>query len=230
MKYALLFLVACSSSAPHADPIPEAGTSKASLSPFDFFEQAKTATCDRVLDCCPGSSRAKCESLLVGSSGYENSLWSFGVFLVDPNKMIVDEVKAAACISKLQGRPCENTATPSAIRKDLIQSCFLATSGTEGVGDSCRADGECQPGLWCDGTCKALPLIGQPCKTTSLYTDNCSYLGSGDTGLYCKAGVCVAQVSNGGVCALAMQCAGYACTGTCNATFIDPGLCSYVVP
>lgn len=201
-----------------------------SWTPQSLWDVAKAATCDRVDACCPGSVRAKCEALLVGSSGYENAFWWHGAPGVDLSKLVVDQQKANDCLVKLGGRLCEFDSVPAAQRSDLIKTCFAAVSGTLAPGASCHTDAECLPGNWCDTTCKPLPTVGQACKTTSLYTDNCSYLGSGDTGLYCKAGACVAQVANGGACALAMQCASYACTGTCGASFTDPGLCSYVAP
>jgi hypothetical protein len=152
-----------------------------------FCEQLLTAVLERVPTCRGGSAegwKLLSGQFLYGSSGECASLEA----AVVAGRLRFDAAAAASCLELVRTAGCQSPApNPS--------PCLRVYQGLVAPGGTCRrthnecADGFCEieGGDGCQGTCQALPRIGQPCGAYQFC--------AGDA--YCKMGTCAARVHAG---------------------------------
>jgi hypothetical protein len=187
-----------------------------------------TAYCTKWLSCCPAAGGPyDLQSCIRATTTYG---WE-GTLPLDPSvysrgNITVDQAKAAGCVTALQGFPCGmQTAAQWGAITTACEGVMQGTIPTNSPG--CVDSFECAPGNYCDptvdgGLCTKLAAQGAACNTkiqdpyagtdaggglAPLADQMCSYLGSGNTGLFCdlitkgpNAATCQPLLANGAMC------------------------------
>ena len=167
-----------------------------------FAIDEATANCTRFLECCPDGLDAgaydlqRCINTFV-TFGWEGTLPQ-DTRVYSRGHIIVNEAKAATCISALNSFPC-GLQTPAQWGA-ITSACELVIQGTlPSNSPGCISSFECASGNYCDptvdgGLCTPLATQGQPCNTKindptlswmPLADQMCSYLSSGQPPLFC---------------------------------------------
>jgi hypothetical protein len=114
--------------------------------------------------------------------------------LRDGGNVVIDQVKADDCITKIKALACNLPGTEYAAAR---AACYGVYAGKVGVGSACKGSVECQRGFFCKGqvdggagVCTAIRALGGPCGDNpdhpTEYEESCSYRGSADNGNYCR--------------------------------------------
>lgn len=182
-----------------------------------------TAQCTSWLTCCPGGLDGGNYDLQhcidnIGAFGWEGTLPRDNRVYFRGH-IVVDQSKAAGCISALNSFPCG--AQTAAQWGAITTACELVIQGTIASNSpGCISSFECAPGNYCDptvdgGLCTPLATQGQPCNTkindpagvNPLADEMCSYLSSGQPPLFCDminsppdAATCQPLLMNGATC------------------------------
>ncbi len=166
-----------------------------SLAIGDYAPASALATCTTYADCCPFDGglhfdTARCVR--------DNTTYGFDYTLpgtlsvYDAGHVTYNPTAAASCVHQIAGLPNAQCIASGPAVAAATRTCLSVTQGTIPIGQGpCQSPFECVPGANCafladGGTCVPLGEAGAPCDPF-LYNDtDCSYLGSGDTGLYCQ--------------------------------------------
>jgi hypothetical protein len=146
-------------------------------------------------------------------------------FAAEQGRLAYDADAAQKCMDAFA--PLKDEAVcANGVNLNVATVCQGSIRGTQPEGEACRADWECEDGLWCkgagdttEGTCAKPVAIGQPCAATGTAADNVAF-GFGTkphcvTGAYCSTATttakCAALVDDGDPCTAANQCASAHC-------------------
>lgn len=217
-----------------------------------------TAICQNWFKCCPQNVNYNLNACIGGLLGYgwESNLPS-NTSVYSRGKVDFDPDAGAACVAAINQFTCTQTATYWASVTSACQHVFKGTvpSGQGG----CVSSFECAPNSFCDpsvdgGLCTSVRAKGQPCndilKGYSVADEECSYLGSTQSGMFCDIidndggygapGTCQQSLPNGSNCwnqgtidYSDLSCTSLLCgtsTGTCGTTATYPviaGTCDF---
>ncbi len=206
--------------------IPDAGKdADASDAPTDgpppgllFAENEANAICTQWFKCCPsdaGYDTTACVNGLLGF-GWESNLPQTTT-VYGNGHVNYDTDAGAACIAAINSFTCTQTANYWASVTTACQHVFSGKLTTGQTG--CVSSYECAPNNFCDptvdgGQCELLKTSGQACndklKGYTVANQECSYLGSTQSGLFCDV------VNNDG---------GYGGAATCKPTLSNTTSC-----
>lgn len=215
-----------------------------------FDQQMATELCKSLARCCYGTTTpaeggvdggsfdlAACE-VQYGRIGFEGSNLAT---LRDGGNVLLDQVQADLCISRIKAASCNLPGTEFAQIRD---ACFSVYTGKLGASAACKGSSECQAGFFCKGAvdggagvCTAIRAVNAACGDFTddpVYGDEaCSYRRGGAPANYCKfydfdagdyleagAWKCTAPGAAGSVCATSLWCDKSLCDGT--STCITP--------
>jgi hypothetical protein len=165
-----------------------------------FAEQESNAICTWELGCCPGGLGSGTYNLPACVSLFNGYGWEANQpqqFTFNRGYIAFNATQAATCLSTIKNLPC---GTQTAAQWGAVtNACELVLYGTIPANQSgCLNSFECASGTYCAapgdggvGVCTPLATQDQPCDTAINSPDDtipdymCSYLGSGNTGLYC---------------------------------------------
>lgn len=223
-----------------------------------FPGQVANAFCRQIGTCCFGADASAFDlttcAAQVLPSGYAQTLRG-AIGLVDSGLLILDPVKAQACLSDLAAIDCTANVLTAQTNLSTIRDCTAALTGSLGMDASCPASIACAPNLYCNtpsdgglGNCVPQAGDGGSCDYGSAATSElaCSPRGTGINGLRCvnrslvspytlfdaSTWTCGPTLDAGSGCYVGQDCASGICDSTshlCVAsdTFATAGTCTF---
>lgn len=185
-----------------------------SVSPGDYEERLRDATCEQLVRCSEFPDVQSCQPFFVVNDATFQSEIAAGTITFDGDK-------ANECVNAIKNQPCDLTAMESRV---VPAACDEAVSGTLENNVDCYSNESCKsgacitpscPDACCVGSCQAESppaQMGQPCATRAC-----------DVGLTCdNTKTCVPLYAAGTTCIDSTDCQyGLACIGS-------PGTCTAV--
>ncbi len=180
----------------------------AGFKPDTYDTELGIAACQTMARCCFGTENPPDGSIDGGSfnltkcqahyklAGYDAS--NQDLARADAGVVVVDQVKAAACLQAVRSLSCTVTGPSFAAMRE---KCFGALYGTVPAGSACNYSIECVPGHFCktestdsgaaaSGTCEPLRAENGSCgdftKDQYIADHACSYRGYGETNRFCR--------------------------------------------
>lgn len=208
-----------------------------------FATSQAQAICNFYLGCCPGGTAAYNMAECVAV--YQQYGWEGNVPLalrdLSEGNLAINTTQALNCVSQIATLDSHCGTQTAAEWTAVTQACELVVTGTLPQGSGpCHTSFECASNSYCSttvdgGVCAPLATQGQPCDISTLadslngkntgnpVTDYvCSYLASGNTGLFCDI-VDSPDASTYGTCQ-PLRAAGQPC-GTSNFSYYDDQAC-----
>ena len=211
--------------------------------PTGFPHAVDDAYCRQLQVCCGTAANMWRQTGPQGCATYLDSVGAvFGIGqyndALDSGLVAYDRDAAAGCLTGLANLNCGTVL--SGAYQALEGLCLSVLQGTLAPdAGSCLNSLECKPGEFCSagtgdagGVCLALRTVGEHCADTANSTD-CSYLGNGESGLYCAVTVDAGTVCantlavDAGSCVSPSQCQSSLCQSpSCVSSYVfsDPGV------
>ena len=187
-----------------------------------FPAQVNAAYCNLLAGCCGGADAgfnvAACNQDLTHSLVVSPTTLGLLLGGIQSDNYVFDQAKATTCLNEIEALTCDTNA--AGVLNKITTDCAAVYTGKLGQSATgCKSSFDCTTGTYCaplangsgnslpqdgGGTCSPLSGKGERCVDT-VYSSDCTYLGSGSPGLFCNP-VLLADggPGDGGICAPAL--------------------------